>query len=330
MLEIKTFLISPSKPTQDLGFDYSWSASLSEVISSLTLRPSACFIIDYSIKDHGFNFDKELFLSMAKEYSAVQGLAWRVNTGKELVLIDDKYKMISEKIEPENLYRDGLERIPLYYFSKESALHFIKEEGIKVSLGEHALPMALPKKSLDYKQKVPALFLDRDGVINLDLGYVHKHQDIEYLEEIFPIISLFNKRNWPVFVITNQSGVAQGKYSEKDVISLHKEMEADLLKEGLRIKEWVYSPYHFDKGLGDFKKHSFSRKPGSAMALLLLEKYAIDIENSFMIGDKETDNILLKGLNFLQLKGSYSFNEANSKCFDSLTEIQKYILDRIV
>lgn len=329
MLEIKTFLISPTKPTYDIGFEYFWSTTIKEVISSLTEETVDCFIIDYRTSDFGFHFDKELFLSQAKDYSSVQALAWKVNTGRELVLIDDKFKMISEQTEATSETRDGLERAPLYYFSKKVALEFIKEDGITIPLGEHGFPMAFPKTSLDYKRKTPALFLDRDGVINNDLGYVHKHEDIQYIEEIFPIIALFNKRNWPVFVITNQSGVAQGKYAERDVIKLHKEMEGDLFKRDAFIKEWVYSPYHFDKGRGDFKKHSFSRKPGSAMALLLLGKYAIDIEKSFMIGDKESDNILLKGLNFLQLKGSYSFNDTSSNSFNSLIEIKNHILEKI-
>jgi D-glycero-D-manno-heptose 1,7-bisphosphate phosphatase len=328
MLEIKTFIISAEKPTTDPGYKFSWSPSLCDVILILKSEPVDCFIIDYSTENLGFGFDRDLFVNQAKEFSVAQALAWRINTGKNIVSIDNQYKMIEEKKSRIDVVRDGLERVPLYYFSKESVLHFIKEEGIVLPLGEHALPVAFSKKNLNYRRKLPALFLDRDGVINKDDGYVFKHENIEYMEDIFSLIKVFNERDWPVFVLTNQSGAAQGKYSERDVIQLHKEMEVDLFKRDAIIKEWVYSPYHLEKGIGDLKRLSFTRKPGSGMALFLLERYAIDIERSFMVGDKKSDRILLKGLPFLQIKGRYPFNESSTNCFNNLLEIKKHILEK--
>ncbi len=330
MNDITTILISPQKPINDPGFKFTWISTTYELKANLIARPRDCFIIDYSKVDHGFDFDKELFLSQASEFSAVQGLAFKINRGEPLVTLGSDFKMLNDEAHSQDIYRDGLERVPLYYLSKIAALDFITDTGVSIPVGNYGLPIAFSKLNLDYRKKRPALFLDRDGVINRDVGYVHKHEEIEYLESIFPIIELFNKRNWPVFVITNQSGVAQGMYSEEDVISLHKKMEVDLFKRNLVIKEWVYCPYHFEKGQGDFKRHSFTRKPGAGMALSLLEKHAIDVEKSFMIGDKESDNILIKGLNFLQVKGKYPYNEANSFCFDSFSKIQDYIQGKIV
>ena len=329
MHEIKTYLLSSLKPASLPPFNYHWVSSFSELIKCLREDSSECIIIDYRSEDLGLSFDLELFYSEAKEFSVAQALSFKMNTGKTMVSIDEEFNMIIEQVQPNDLVRDGLERAPLYYFSKERALEFIKEDQIYLPLFNHGLPMAFPKKSLDYRKKVPALFLDRDGVINKDFGYVHRHEDIEYIEEIFPIIKLFNKRNWPVFVLTNQSGVAQGKYNEQAVLDLHKKMEIDFFKRDAIVKEWIFSPFHFEKGLKDYKRKSFTRKPGAGMALTLLEKYALDLNASFMIGDKESDKLLLKGLNFLQIKGDYSIDKESPTCFNSLAEIHQHILEKI-
>lgn len=275
------------------------------------------------------SLDLKYFLEVAKNYEAVQVLEWSKNNGKPFLEIDKNYKIVNEKEWNINDSIDGLERTPLYFFKKSDLKLFINNKGIIQSNKLSSLPISFPKEGLNFSNKPPALFLDRDGIINEDQGYVFRHEDIRYKEEVFSIIKLFNKRCWPVFIVTNQSGIAQGKYTEADVVKLHKAMLEDFKERGVSIEKIVYSPFHFAKGLGDYKKKSFTRKPFSGMALEILNEYAVDINKSFMIGDKVTDQIFIPGLQALLLKGNYSLEGAHSPIFNSLLEIEKYISKRL-
>jgi HAD superfamily hydrolase (TIGR01662 family) len=90
----------------------------------------------------------------------------------------------------------------------------------------------------------PALFLDRDGVLNEDRGYVHRWEDFCWIPGAREAVAAFNARNWWVFVVTNQSGVGRGYYPEADVLALHARMEADLAVAGARIDAFYYCPFH--------------------------------------------------------------------------------------
>ena len=89
-----------------------------------------------------------------------------------------------------------------------------------------------------------AVFLDRDGVINKDFGYVHKKEKILWRKNIFKFINFLKNRGYLVFVITNQSGVGRGYYSLKDVNNLHNWMNSVFIDNGSHIDEFYYSPYY--------------------------------------------------------------------------------------
>jgi D-glycero-D-manno-heptose 1,7-bisphosphate phosphatase len=135
----------------------------------------------------------------------------------------------------------------------------------------------------------PALFLDRDGVINVDKGYVSRIEDFEWVDGAAETIAAFNRRGWYVFVVTNQSGIARNYYTEADMQTLHDWMQAELAKTGAHIDQIYYCPYHAEGENPAYRKNSFDRKPKPGMLLRAMSDFPVKREFSFMIGDKDAD-----------------------------------------
>jgi D-glycero-D-manno-heptose 1,7-bisphosphate phosphatase len=135
----------------------------------------------------------------------------------------------------------------------------------------------------------PAAFLDRDGVINLDPGYVFRCGDLTWVEGAVDAIKLLNDKGFYVFVITNQSGVARGYYTEEDVRAFHRHMLGALRRSGAAIDDFRYCPDHPDGTIETYRRVSNWRKPEPGMILDLLEHWPIDFARSFLIGDKSSD-----------------------------------------
>ena len=138
-------------------------------------------------------------------------------------------------------------------------------------------------------QRKPAAFLDRDGILNLDKGYVHKIEDFEWVDGAKDAVKLLNDSGYHVFLVTNQSGIARGYYTENDVKALHNWVQSQLAENGAHIDHYYYSPYHVDGIIPEFTKASRCRKPGPGMLEKADQEFDIDHSKSFMIGDKETD-----------------------------------------
>lgn len=134
----------------------------------------------------------------------------------------------------------------------------------------------------------PAAFFDRDGVINKDKGYVNKISEFEWVDGSKEAIKYLNENNYHVFVVTNQSGIARGLYSEEEVNYLHKFINNELNKKNAHIDEFFISPYHPDNTL-EYKHLSHLRKPEIGMLEAAEKKWKIKKDNSFMIGDKDID-----------------------------------------
>ena len=134
----------------------------------------------------------------------------------------------------------------------------------------------------------PASFLDRDGVINIDKGYVHKIDDFEWITGAKDAIKLLNENNYFVIVVTNQSGIARNYYSEEDVILLHKYINDELNKVNARIDDFYFSPYHPDVK-NKYSQLAHLRKPNIGMLESAEKKWKFEKKNSFMIGDKDSD-----------------------------------------
>jgi D-glycero-D-manno-heptose 1,7-bisphosphate phosphatase len=135
----------------------------------------------------------------------------------------------------------------------------------------------------------PSLFLDRDGVLNVDRGYVSRIDDFEWISGAIETVAAFNALGWHVFVVTNQSGIARGYYTEEDMHRLHDWMQGELACHGARIDRIYYCPYHEEGEIARYRKDSFDRKPKPGMLLRAMAEFPVLREQSFLIGDKAAD-----------------------------------------
>ena len=136
----------------------------------------------------------------------------------------------------------------------------------------------------------PALFLDRDGVLNEDRGYVHRVEDFRWIDGAREAVAAFNRAGWLVFVATNQSGVGRGYYDEAAIATLHAAMQADLAEAGAHVDAIYYCCQH-PEALVDAYRHPDppNRKPNPGMLLQAMAEWPVDAARSLMVGDKEAD-----------------------------------------
>lgn len=131
-----------------------------------------------------------------------------------------------------------------------------------------------------------AVFLDRDGTINVEKNYMYKLEDWEWIQEAIAAIKGFNKLGFLVIVVTNQSGIARGIYNYEDVNKLHAYVNKLLNEADARIDDYYYCPHHPD--YGEIRSCN-CRKPAPGLIFEAQAKYNIDLKNSYMIGDKASD-----------------------------------------
>lgn len=136
---------------------------------------------------------------------------------------------------------------------------------------------------------VPALFLDRDGVINIDHAYVYRIDDFEFIPGIFSVCRHAIKLGYMIVVVTNQAGIGRGYYSEEDFLKLNQWMCARFLDEGITITKTYHCPFHPSHGVGMYKQDSYDRKPNPGMLIQAQQEFAINMEQSILIGDKVSD-----------------------------------------
>lgn len=135
----------------------------------------------------------------------------------------------------------------------------------------------------------PALFLDRDGVINHDDNYVGSFDRIRWIDGVAPAIRLANNLGYYVFVVTNQAGVARGFYGEDDVKALHAQMTGALREMGATIDDWRYCPFHPEAAIARYRQIHPWRKPQPGMLLDLMRAWPIDKARSLLVGDQPSD-----------------------------------------
>ena len=134
-----------------------------------------------------------------------------------------------------------------------------------------------------------AVFLDRDGVINIDHGYVHKMEEFDFMPNIIELCQHLKRLGYKLIVATNQSGIGRGYYTEDDFLKLSEWMKTQFAESQCPIDALYYSPFHPEKAKHPYLKNSECRKPAPGMLLQAIKDFDLEPSDCVMIGDNETD-----------------------------------------
>ena len=166
---------------------------------------------------------------------------------------------------------------------------------------------------------VKTVFLDRDGVINKEVGYLHKIQDFEFIDGVFEACLYFKSLNYQIIVVTNQSGIGRGYYDEDDFHIINNWMLEQFKNKRIEILDVFFCPH-------DPESNCDCRKPKPGMLNQANEKHNIDMEKSWMIGDKEADVAAANSAgikNTILVKSGHTIDEENSNARFILGSIDK-------
>lgn len=134
-----------------------------------------------------------------------------------------------------------------------------------------------------------ALFLDRDGVINVDHGYVHRQEDFEFVEGIFELVAYARTLGYLVIIVTNQAGIGRGYYSEEDFLRLMDWVGTVFAARSGGVDKVFFCPHHPEHGVGHYRQDSHFRKPAPGMLLSAIQEFGINPATSVLVGDKPSD-----------------------------------------
>ena len=255
-------------------------------------------------------------------------------SNKKLTTMGLKGKNINYK------QKGGLMNGGVYYFKKK-ILKYVKNK--KISLEDEILPNLIKNKKIcglvvknsfidigtpnSFKRgkkfllknfTKPAAFLDRDGVINYDRGYVHNLKDFKFRPGVIEGLKFLKHKGYYVFIITNQAGIGKGLYTEKQFFKLHNKLKIKLQKKSVYFDDINFCPYHPNAKIKRYRKVTDLRKPGNLMVKQILNKWHVKLKNSFMIGDKVTDKMCAK-------KSKLYFEYANKNFYTQVKKIVRKI-----
>ena len=142
-----------------------------------------------------------------------------------------------------------------------------------------------------------AVFLDRDGTINEEMGYINHPQRFIIFPFVAESIKIFNRLKLKVIIVTNQSGIARGYFNESLVHKLHDQLNKEMSEQGAKIDAIYYCPHHPKEGKGEYKSDCNCRKPKPGMVLKAVKDHNINLQWSYMIGDRYKDVLFAKNLN---------------------------------
>ncbi len=206
------------------------------------------------------------------------------------------------------------------YFFKRKFLNSIENK--KISLESDILPKTINQKKINGKifnnffidigsketLKIaskeikknfskPAVFLDRDGVINYDYGYVHEINKFKLKKGVLDGLRYLTQKNYYIFIVTNQAGIGKEIFTLKKFNDLHLYLKNFFIKNGIYISDVQFSPFHIKAKKKKYKKKSGFRKPGNLMIKNIIQNWDINLNKSFMIGDKKNDQLAAKKSN---------------------------------
>ncbi|WP_347292231.1 HAD-IIIA family hydrolase [uncultured Brachyspira sp.] len=256
------------------------------------------------------NFDKivydkikSFFLSfynnLNNSKAIVVGLTFDFNNNK-LYTIDDNYKITKDNIQnPLSGY--SISNLIVYdnkVFEYNESFNLVIDESFNNG-NLYGIPLYIP----DANKKVnKALFLDRDGVLMEDVGYIGEVERVKIKKEFTDIVKYANEKNYITIVTTNQAGVSYNYYTNDDVKNVHNYLYEEYKKHDAIIDDFYYCPYHIKGNVEEYKLLSVLRKPEAAMHLSACKKYNIDLTSSFMIGDRDSDIVKIPFLKTLLIK----------------------------
>jgi D,D-heptose 1,7-bisphosphate phosphatase len=136
-----------------------------------------------------------------------------------------------------------------------------------------------------------AIFLDRDGTIIKDKNYAYKKEDIKFLPKSIEGLKLLQDNNYNLIIVTNQSGIARGFFSETDYFNFRDELHHKLELKGVNIDAEYFCPHHFEEGRGKYRINCTCRKPNPGMILEAKKDFNLNLDYCWMIGDRESDII---------------------------------------
>ncbi|MEG2516672.1 MAG: HAD family hydrolase [Acidaminococcaceae bacterium] len=135
----------------------------------------------------------------------------------------------------------------------------------------------------------PAVFFDRDGVLNVDKAYLYKIEELEWIDGAKAAVAYLTQKGYRIFVVTNQSGIARGYYSVDAMHQLHQVMTAELAEAGGKVEKFYYCPHLPTGTVAEYAIACTCRKPQPGLLLQAFQEYQLDKEQSFLIGDKDRD-----------------------------------------
>ena len=156
---------------------------------------------------------------------------------------------------------------------------------------------------------IDSIFLDRDGVINIDEGYTHKWSQFEFIDGVLEALKHLSDLKKNIIIVTNQSGIARGYYTEEEYMLMKKLMLEEMNEFGINILDVYHCPHHIDGIIPSLSIQCSHRKPSPGMILSALKKHNLDATRSIMLGDKESD--IEAGEN-AKLAGNYLIKEEHA------------------
>ena len=178
----------------------------------------------------------------------------------------------------------------------------------------------------------PAIFIDRDGVINVDRGYVHKRDDFEYIDGVFDAVKKCKDMGYLLVLVTNQSGIARGMFTEEQFETLTEWMDWNFAENDIDFDGIYYCPHHPEATVEQYKEVCDCRKPNPGMFISAQTFLDIDMENSVMIGDKKEDMMAAQaagvGTRILVRTGKPVTEEGEALAttvLDSIADVPKFL-----
>lgn len=166
-----------------------------------------------------------------------------------------------------------------------------------------------------------ALFLDRDGVVNVEVGYLYQPKDVVFVEGIFSLCRTAMRLGYRLVVVTNQAGIARGYYSEAAFEDLMAWMREELQREGVALDAVYFCPFHPEHGIGQYKREHEDRKPGTGMLRRGAKEFGLELSACVLVGDRCSD---IAAANAAGLRQAFLIagTEDDGRCGGSFIEVK--------